>query len=294
MMPVLLTLVTVLAWGTWLLPAQGITTPSAVVVLHATAANLIVATLAAQLIPSAPAAEVTPALAVAIALGGGAWALSGVCAFRATALLGPGRAMGIWSPLNIIVSLVWGAWWFGEFHQASPARLALSALAVMILLGGLRLLLRSDPNAEEPRGGRAGVWWAVGAGVLWGSYFVPLRASGTSTWQASLPLAVGTFATAVLIVLLRRDSLRLPRTSQHLRLLACGVLWSIGNYGSLLLMEHVGTGRGFSIAQLCLVVNALLGIHLLRTPAPGSPAARRVLLGCAFATAGGVILGLTS
>lgn len=289
--------VTVLAWGTWLLPAQRVAGASAtVIVFYTTLANLLIAGVVAL---GRPEAGLTWGVFLAVMGGGAAWALSGVCAFRATARLGPGRAMGLWSPINILVSLAWGALWFGEFSATTSGRLAVTALGVGLLLGGLRQLLRAgderDPLARPAAGtAGSGLLWALGAGVLWGSYFVPLRASGASTWAAAWPLAVGTFTTAALILALRRESPLLPHRRDAWPLLAGGTLWSAGNYGSLLLMERIGPGRGFSVAQLCLVVNALCGIHFLRRPAPGTAAARHVLFGCGLAALGGVLLGVSS
>ena len=77
----------------------------------------------------------------------------------------------------------------------------------------------------------------------------------------------------------------------RLRVGLTGVLWSVGNYGMMLLVDHLGAGRGYTIAQLSVVVNALIGIYGLKDPPPGSRAARMTLLGCVIATAGGILLG---
>ncbi|MCJ7702965.1 MAG: GRP family sugar transporter [Anaerolineales bacterium] len=59
----------------------------------------------------------------------------------------------------------------------------------------------------------------------------------------------------------------------------------------LLLVDTLGAGRGFTIAQLSVVVNALVGIFWLKDPRPGSRPARLTLLGCVLATLGGILLG---
>jgi glucose uptake protein len=63
----------------------------------------------------------------------------------------------------------------------------------------------------------------------------------------------------------------------------------VGNYG-MLLLDTLGAGRGFTIAQLSIVVNALVGIYWLKDPQPRSRAAWLTLTGCALATFGGIIL----
>ena len=110
-------------------------------------------------------------------------------------------------------------------------------------------------------------------------------------WIAALPMAVGIFAGSGVLTLLGRESVRLATTSEYLRLGATGVLWTIGNYGMLLLVEHLGAGRGYTIAQLSVVMNALVGIYALKDPMPGSRAARMTLAGCVVATVGGIWLG---
>jgi glucose uptake protein len=73
--------------------------------------------------------------------------------------------------------------------------------------------------------------------------------------------------------------------------MSTGFLWAIGNYGALAMMEILGTGRGYTIAQLCVVVNALLGIYIFKVPHPKSRAARLTLVGVIVAMIGATILG---
>jgi glucose uptake protein len=69
------------------------------------------------------------------------------------------------------------------------------------------------------------------------------------------------------------------------------LLWGIGNYGMLLLVDALGAGRGFTISQLGVVVNGLIGVYLLKDPTPNSRAALLTLIGCVFATVGGILMG---
>jgi glucose uptake protein len=59
----------------------------------------------------------------------------------------------------------------------------------------------------------------------------------------------------------------------------------------LLLVEQVGAARGFTIAQLGIVVNGIVGIYVLKDPRPGSAPAWVTLLGCILATLGAILLG---
>ena len=59
----------------------------------------------------------------------------------------------------------------------------------------------------------------------------------------------------------------------------------------LLMVGVIGMGKGFTIAQMCVVVNALIGVFVMKNPAPGSKAAKLTLIGVVIATLGGVLLG---
>jgi glucose uptake protein len=104
-------------------------------------------------------------------------------------------------------------------------------------------------------------------------------------------MACGMFGGCLAIVLASRRSLKLERGADLLRTGCSGLLWACGNYGMLLLVQALGSGRGFTISQLAVVVNALCGIYLLKDPSPGSRAARLSLAGCVMATAGAILLG---
>ena len=69
------------------------------------------------------------------------------------------------------------------------------------------------------------------------------------------------------------------------------LLFGIGDLTLLGLVARVGTGTGFTIAQLSLLVNASIGIWAFHVPKPGTPQARKVLAGILIAGAGGCVIG---
>jgi glucose uptake protein len=73
--------------------------------------------------------------------------------------------------------------------------------------------------------------------------------------------------------------------------LSVGPLFGIGTIALLGLVSRVGTGVGFTIAQLSLVVNVSVGILAFKVPKPGSRAARVALAGLFLAGVGGVLIG---
>lgn len=229
-------------------------------------------------------------------VGGVVWTISALAAFIATNRLGLAKAVGIWAPMNIAVSILWGIGLFGEFLHTGVLNIVLAIASLAVIITGVLMIIVGGSGEEKAgraagRSLRIGVIAALSAGVGWGSYFVPIEISGMSVWVAMVPLGAGMFAGAAVMSAVRRSPLQLEMPSHYGRVLATGVLWSVGNYGALVMMERIGTGKGFTIAQLSVVVNALLGVFWEHRPMPGTRAAKITLAGVAIATIGGVVLG---
>jgi glucose uptake protein len=286
-------IITVLAWGTWLIPSQGVSYKNQQIkTFHVAAANLVLATL---VILVTGFDQLSMQVFWPPFIGGLIWALGAFCAFTGTSKIGIAKAFGVWAPLNIIVGIIWGAILFQEFPNTGLGNTILLVAAIMIIVVGVLMIIFAKGSGEKSRDRRTlliGLAGAVGAGVLWGSYFIPIKLSNVSVWAATFPLAVGIFAGSLLLALLSQQSLRLARRSDYPRTYLTGILWGVGNYGMLLLVDQIGAGRGFTIAQLSLVVNALLGVFWLRDPEPKSRAAIYVLVGSLLATVGCILLGL--
>ncbi len=112
-----------------------------------------------------------------------------------------------------------------------------------------------------------------------------------SAYITAFPMAVGMFAGALILALATRKSFALPSGIIYLRTLSTGLLWSIGNFAMLLMIGEIGQGKGATIAQLCVVVNAVIGIWFFKEPVPRSRAAKFIFIGVILAATGGIILG---
>ena len=319
-MTALLALITVTTWGVWIPIAQivpGI--PQRSRTFYVTVGNLVLATLA-LLIGGGHLDFGGRTFWLPLA-GGLVWTAGNFSAFRATETIGLARAAGTWTPLNVIVAFVWGALLFGELDAFSAGHFALLAAALVLILIGMLLIVGSqnarapdppaadppaaDPPAADPLAAdppasdapapdtiaaRTGWLWAIAAGILWGSYFVPAQWAHVPARVSNFPLALGIFAAGSLLALSKRELTRLSVRVTTLQI-AAGVLFGIGNLALLGLIPRVGTGVGFTIGQLSLLVNASVGIWVFKVPPPGSRAARIALTGIVIAGLGGCMIG---
>ncbi len=305
-MTVPLAFVMVAALGTWIPLAQLLPgTPDRSRVFYVAVGNVVFAGIA---LLASGAGLVLGWRGFWLPLAGGVvWTAGNYCVFRASETIGLARAAGTWTPLNIVVAFAWGALLFGELDGFSAARFAVLGAAFLAVVAGVALIAGSregsprPPRSSSPRPAaaaetgrraataRGGFLWAGAAGILWGSYFVPAQWAAVPAQVSDFPLALGILAGALVLALPAGEPVRLgvrPASAQ----LGAGVLFGIGNLALLALVARVGTGTGFTIAQLSLLVNASIGIWVFHVPQPGTRQARKVLAGIVIAGIGGCVI----
>jgi glucose uptake protein len=295
-MTVVLAVVMVAALGTWIPLAQlrpG--TPERSRIFYVAVGNVVFAGLA---LLAGGGGLVVDRRSFWLPLAGGVvWTAGNYCVFRASATIGLARAAGTWTPLNIVVAFGWGAALFGELDGFSGARFAVLGLAFLAVVAGVLLIagLRDGPSSARPAAGsgrgtaRTGLLWAGAAGILWGSYFVPAQWAAVPPQVSDFPLALGILGGALALALPAGEPVRLGLRATGTQL-GAGVLFGIGNLALLALVARIGTGAGFTIAQLSLVVNAGIGIWVFHVPQPGTSQARKVLAGIVIAGIGGCVI----
>jgi glucose uptake protein GlcU len=305
-MTVLLAIVLVAALGTWIPLAQLLPgTPGRTRIFYVAVGNAVFAGIA---LLAGGADLVFGWRGFWLPLAGGVvWAAGNYCVFKASETVGLARAAGTWTPLNIIVAFAWGALLFGELDGFSKARFAALGVAFLAVVAGVLLIAgsRDGPSGQRssssPRPGaaaesgrrattaRAGLLWAGGAGVLWGSYFVPAQWAAVPAQVSDFPLALGILGAALALALPAGEPVKLGVRATSVQL-GAGVLFGIGNLALLALVARVGTGTGFTIAQLSLLVNASVGVWVFHVPEPGTRQARKVLAGIVLAGIGGCVI----
>jgi len=326
---VLLALTTVLTWGLWIPVAQIVPgVPQRSRTFYATLANTVFAAIA-LVVGGGHLSFGWKPFWLPFA-GGVVWTAGNYTAFRASENIGLARASGTWTPLNIITAFVWGALLFGELDGLSVARFVVLGAGLAFVLIGVFFIVRSREaparlsvaaasvtvgapapvDAPAPVGEPAstvsgptspglaavhsrhhrGLLFACAAGLLWGSYFVPAQWAKVPAQLGNFPLALGIVVAGTALVMTEGGPARLSARGTSVQL-AAGVLFGIGNVSLLALVARVGTGVGFTIAQLSLLVNVSIGIFVFKVPRPGSHAAKVALIGIILAGTGGVAIG---
>jgi glucose uptake protein len=295
---VLLSFVTVLAWGTWIPLAQIVPgVPQRSRIFYVAVGNVILAA-AALIVGGGDLSLGWREFWLPLA-GGMVWTVGNFAAFRASETIGLARAAGTWTPLNIITAFAWGALLFGELNDFGATRVAVLVAAFVIMSTGVVMVVSARDAQPSDRGAavrnaasgqRAGLLWATATGVLWGSYFVPAQWAKVPAQVANFPLALGILLAGSALALSAGEPVRLSQKITALQV-AAGLLFGIGNVALLGLVSRVGTGAGFTIAQLSLLVNASIGIWVFKVPRPGTRPARTAMAGIVLAGVGGGVVG---
>ena len=137
---------------------------------------------------------------------------------------------------------------------------------------------------------RLAVAAAMGSVLLWASAFVGVRAAGRMLSAGPLSLGrllVGSVALGLLVAIRREP---FPPRRDYRGLLICGLLW-FGAYNVLLNQAErtVDAGTAAMLVNVGPIFIAVLSGYILREGFP-----RRLLVGCAIAFCGTVIIGLAT
>ena len=126
--------------------------------------------------------------------------------------------------------------------------------------------------------------------VLWASAFVGIRAAGEDISPGPLSLARLAVAAVVLALVVAARREHLPPRADVPRLVLCGLLWFAAYNVALNAAEQrVDAGTAAMLVNLGPVLIALLAGLLLHEGFP-----RSLLIGCAIAFAGAVVIGLAT
>jgi len=196
------------------------------------------------------------------------WAVANTLTIFAIRDIGLSIAFPLWNT-NSLLGILWGALLFQELRGAGPARwLGVLGGAAAMFAGATLLALASPTQAP---GGEAlrGIAAALGAGVLWGTMYIPYRKAYLTGMS---PLSFVTFFTigelgmmgALAFTYLGGPAgtwAELARARGVLFwLLIGGAVWVVGDLFQQYAAKYVGIGRGIPLSNTNQLWGLLWGI----------------------------------
>ncbi|HEY4817157.1 MAG TPA: GRP family sugar transporter [Candidatus Acidoferrum sp.] len=197
-----------------------------------------------------------PHLIIWALLAGCLWAVANTMTIFAIRDIGLSIAFPLWNA-NSLLGILWGFLFFNELRQAGWRRwLGVLGGALVMCVGAALLAIASSAQAPVAHSYR-GVWAALGAGVLWGTMYIPYRKAYLTGMN---PLSFVTFFTFGELGMMSALAVSylgvtpLLRELQSARdvifwLMLGGFVWVIGDLFQQYAAKYVGISRGIPLSN---------------------------------------------
>jgi drug/metabolite transporter (DMT)-like permease len=220
-----------------------------------------------------------PHLVIWAVIAGCLWSVANTLTVFAIRDLGLSIAFPLWNT-NALIGIGWGVLLFHELKSAGWVRwTSVGTGALLMFLGGM-ILARLSSSQISPAAATKGIVAALGAGVLWGTMYIPYRKAYLSGMN---PLSFVSFFTVGELGMMIGLALHYSRGSlwreisgaRHLLfwLLAAGFVWVIGDILQQYAVKYVGISRGIPLSnsnQLWGLIWGAVAFGEFRTWSPGA------------------------
>jgi drug/metabolite transporter (DMT)-like permease len=197
-----------------------------------------------------------PHLIIWALLAGCLWAVANTMTIFAIRDIGLSIAFPLWNA-NSLLGILWGFLFFNELRQAGWRRwLGVLGGALVMCMGAALLAIASSTQATAAHSFR-GVWAALGAGVLWGTMYIPYRKAYLTGMN---PLSFVTFFTFGELGMMSALAVSYLGVASLLRelhsardilfwLMLGGFIWVIGDLFQQYAAKYVGISRGIPLSN---------------------------------------------
>jgi glucose uptake protein GlcU len=210
-----------------------------------------------------------PHLVIWAILAGCLWAVANTMTIFAIRDVGLSIAFPLWNS-NSLLGILWGFLFFNELRSAGWKRWAGVLGGGLTLCAGGALLAIASSTAGPSAYSMRGVWAALGAGILWGTMYIPYRKAYLTGMN---PLSFVTFFTIGEVGMM--GTLAVSYTGfgpllQQLHdaqdvlfwLMLGGFIWVIGDLFQQYAAKYVGISRGIPLANSNQLWGLLWGVFV--------------------------------
>jgi glucose uptake protein GlcU len=192
-------------------------------------------------------------------LAGALWAVANTLTIFAIREVGLSIAFPLWNT-NSLVGLIWGWLFFRELRGAGwQGWMKVLGGAIAIVVGATLLGYASSYHlASSPERATTGLLAALGAGLLWGTQYIPYRKaylSGMNPLSFVTVFTVGELITMTALALVFRGGLqpllheiKLARPALFWLFLG-GFCWVLGDLFQQYAAKYIGIGRGIPLSN---------------------------------------------
>lgn len=211
----------------------------------------------------------TPHLIIWAVLAGCLWAVANTLTIFAIRDIGLSIAFPLWNS-NSLLGIFWGFLFFNELRQAGWRRWTGVLGGALVMCAGATLLAIASSTQGPAGHSLRGVWAALGAGVLWGTMYIPYRKAYLTGMN---PLSFVTFfafgEVGMMSALAIGYTGLAPLWQELLKargvifwLMLGGFIWVIGDLFQQYAAKYVGISRGIPLSNSNQLWGLLWGIFV--------------------------------
>jgi glucose uptake protein GlcU len=210
-----------------------------------------------------------PHLIIWAILAGCIWAVANTMTIFAIRDIGLSIAFPLWNS-NSLLGILWGFIFFNELRDAGWRRwTGVLGGALVMCVGAALLAVASSTQAPAAHSMR-GVWAALGAGILWGTMYIPYRKAYLSGMNPLSFVTFFTFGELGMMAALAVGYLGLSPLWHELTqakdvlfwLMLGGFIWVIGDVFQQYAAKYVGISRGIPLSNTNQLWGMLWGIFV--------------------------------
>src|ERR1700674_162795 len=208
-----------------------------------------------------------PHLVVWAVLAGCMWAVANTLTIYAIRNVGLSIAFPLWNT-NSLLGIFWGFLLFNELHYAGWKRWLGVLGGAVCMFAGATLLAIASSHQAAPGKATLGILAALGAGILWGTMYIPYRKAyltGMNPLSFITFFTVGELATMTALAVIYRGVTPLWNELVGARavlfwLMLGGFVWVIGDLFQQYATKYVGISRGIPLSNTNQLWGLLWGI----------------------------------
>jgi drug/metabolite transporter (DMT)-like permease len=208
-----------------------------------------------------------PHLIIWALLAGCLWAVANTLTIFAIRDIGLSIAFPLWNS-NSILGIFWGFLFFNELRQAGRRRWAGVFGGALVMCVGAAVLAIASASQSSSAHSLNGVWAALGAGVLWGTMYIPYRKAYLTGMN---PLSFVTFFTFGELGMMGALALSyigftplwhelMQARNVMFWLMLGGFIWVIGDLFQQYAAKYVGISRGIPLSNTNQLWGLLWGV----------------------------------
>jgi len=208
-----------------------------------------------------------PHLIIWALLAGCLWAVANTLTIFAIRDIGLSIAFPLWNS-NSLLGILWGFLFFNELRQAGWRCWAGVLGGALVMCFGAALLAIASSSEAPAAHSMRGVWAALGAGVLWGTMYIPYRKAYLTGMNPLSFVTFFTFGELGMMTALAVTYLGLAPLWRELLaardvlfwLMLGGFIWVIGDLFQQYAAKYVGISRGIPLSNTNQLWGLLWGI----------------------------------